>query len=92
MKDLGGGLKRPGTTYEWVADPHQVLDLPLDLRIQVPELQEGGDLMVTDRSSRFTLEDQHITHPLNHAEVLWNRAVQRGVSTILRTVKALGAP
>lgn len=44
--------------------------------------------MVTDRSSRFTLEDQHITHPLNHAEVLWNRTVQLEVGALLRTVKS----
>jgi len=73
-----------GTEYHWSIEPHQVLDFPHDLKMPVPEMQSGvGDLMVTDKSSHFRFEDKHFTNALNHAEVLWNRDVQRKVVEIL---------
>lgn len=67
----------------WRADPFEVLDYPGDLKLPFPELRPGGDLLVTDESSHLPWEDQHITHPLNHAEVLWSRTVQKQVAALL---------
>lgn len=67
----------------WRAEPHEVFDFPADLRLPFPEMKLGGDLLVTDESSHLPWEDQHITHTLNHAEVLWSRTVQKQVAELL---------
>jgi pimeloyl-ACP methyl ester carboxylesterase len=67
------------TSTNWHADPYRVFDFPADLKLPFPEMKPGGDLLVTDESSRLPWEDKHIDHKLNHAEVLWSRTVQRQV-------------
>jgi pimeloyl-ACP methyl ester carboxylesterase len=68
---------------EWSAVPHRVLDFPADLNVAFPEMKPGGDLLVTDAASRLPWADQHVSHALNHAEVLWSRTVQRQVDRVL---------
>ncbi len=67
----------------WRAESFQVLDYPGDLKAPFPELRSGGDLLVTDESSHLPWEDRHISHALNHAEVLWSRTVQKQVTELL---------
>ncbi|MCX5746066.1 MAG: hypothetical protein NT062_26610 [Proteobacteria bacterium] len=68
---------------DWKTAPRELLDFPGDLKVAFPEMQQGGDLLVTDASSKFKFEDQHFTNKLNHAEVLWNRGVQAKVASLL---------
>jgi pimeloyl-ACP methyl ester carboxylesterase len=77
-----GGLK-------WKTEPRTVLDLPLDLKSPFPELKEGGDLLVTDASSHFALEDQHFTYDLNHAQVLWSKRVKNKVVALINSTPPL---
>lgn len=71
------------TATSWRAEPFQLLDYPGDLKAPFAELRSGGDLLVTDESSHLPWEDRHISHPLNHAEVLWSRTVQKQVADLL---------
>lgn len=70
-----------GTT--WKTEPREVLDYPGSLEPPFVELKKGGDLLVTDESSHLSFEDKHYTNKLNHAEVLWNRSVQKKVAALL---------
>ncbi|MBS2024250.1 MAG: hypothetical protein JST92_17755 [Deltaproteobacteria bacterium] len=78
-----GAIKRPGTEYHWESKPHRILDFPAGLGSSFPELKPGGDLLVTDSSSHFGFEDQHVTESYNHAEVLWASDVQATIVTHL---------
>jgi hypothetical protein len=68
---------------DWKTEPRQILDFPGALDIPFDEMKKGGDLLVTDASSRLSFEDKHFTNKLNHAEVLWNRGVQKKVAALL---------
>lgn len=69
--------------FEWKTTAKELLDFPGDLKVPFDEMQKGGDLLVTNDSSRFGFEEQHFTNKLNHAEVLWNKGVQRKVAALL---------
>jgi hypothetical protein len=72
--------------FHWKAKPVEVgLVSPLfdRARAVVPEVKAGaGDILVTDASARLPYSI-HQTDDLNHAEVLWDRAVQHTVAAIL---------
>jgi pimeloyl-ACP methyl ester carboxylesterase len=68
---------------DWKTAPRELLDFPGDLKIPFDELKSGGDLLVTNESSRLSFEDRHFKNKLNHAEVLWNKGVQRKVAALL---------
>lgn len=67
----------------WHADAHKILDFPGAGAPGFPELKEGGDLLVTDAASQLPWEDRHISDSLNHAEVLWDRGIQKEVDAEL---------
>jgi hypothetical protein len=49
----------------------------------MPEITPGqGDILVSDQSARLPYSI-HQTDQLNHVEVLWNRALQQQVASIL---------
>lgn len=68
---------------DWKTEPKELLDFPGDLKISFDEMTRGGDLLVTDASATLGFEDTHFKNALNHAEVLWNRGVQRKVASLL---------
>jgi hypothetical protein len=72
--------------FDWQAKPAEVgLVSPLLERVPavVPEIKAGeGDSLVTDQSARLPYA-VHETDSLNHAEVLWNRALQEKVARIV---------
>jgi alpha-beta hydrolase superfamily lysophospholipase len=73
----------------WKTEPRELLDFPGDMKVPFDEVKKGGDLLVTDASSKLaSLEDQHFTNALNHAEVLWNKKVQKKVAALLLTAPA----
>lgn len=76
--------------FDWKTSPRQLLDVPLDLELPFPALKKGGDLLVTDASSRLPWEDQHFSNKLNHAEVLWNPGVQKQVAALLTAAPTAG--
>ncbi len=72
--------------FKWEAKATEVtLVSPMLTRVRpvLPEIKEGvGDSLVTDASARLPFS-VHETDQLNHAEVLWNRDIQRKVAGIL---------
>jgi len=68
---------------DWKTEGREILDYPQDLKTGFVEMKKGGDLLVTDASSHFVHEDKHFTNKLNHAEVLWNKGVQKKVASLL---------
>jgi len=84
---LGGNSPRVAVVHAFVYTPEsarpRILDFPLALRMPFPEFKNGGDLLVTDQSSRFRFADAHYTSPLNHAEALWSSAAQERVLAVL---------
>ena len=83
MKDMGRGVKRPGTVYRWEKKAHQILDFPESLKVPALEFKQGGDLLVTNESAKFRFATSHEVNPVNHAAVLWNRHVQERVAALL---------
>lgn len=78
---------------DWTLSPAQLLDFPGDLKVPFDEVRSGGDLLVTDTSSQLkSLEDEHFSNDLNHAEVLWNRDVQEQVNQLLARPFPKGTP
>ncbi len=79
-------FKGTETYYKWEAKPVEIPGVSpmLDrVRAIVPEIKSGsGDSLVTDVSARLAYS-KHETDNLNHAEVLWDRAVQQKVAAIL---------
>lgn len=54
-----------------------------------PELRHGeGDLLVTDKAARLPWFPPHRTNPLNHAEALWDPALQQQVISVITTGNA----
>lgn len=43
-----------------------------------------GDFLVSEVSSRLSFANSHHVHPVNHAEVMWDRNVHRQVLNLLR--------
>lgn len=80
------GLK-PKQYFIWEAKPVEIaLISPLfdEASSVAPELRPGkGDGLVTDQSARLPFSTSHVTTDLNHAEVLWDRSLQRQVAAIL---------
>ncbi|MBL8912144.1 MAG: hypothetical protein JNM17_15725 [Archangium sp.] len=73
----------------WKTRPRELLDFPADMKVPFDEVKKGGDLLVTHASSKLeSLEDEHFTNSLNHAEVLWNKKVQKKVAALLLAAPA----
>lgn len=73
----------------WKTSPRELLDFPADMKVPFDEVKKGGDLLVTNASSKLeSLEDEHFTNSLNHAEVLWNKKVQKKVAALLLAAPA----
>jgi acetyl esterase/lipase len=72
--------------FNWQANPAEVGPVsPLLNRVPpaMPEITPGqGDILVSDQSARLPYSI-HQTDQLNHVEVLWNRALQQQVASIL---------
>ena len=69
--------------FEWKTSPKELLDFPGDLKVPFDEMKKGGDLLVTNDSAKFGFAEKHFTNKLNHAEVLWNKKVQKKVVSLL---------
>lgn len=72
--------------FKWEAVPHAISGLsPMYdvVRDVVPEIKIGaGDGLVADARSRLPFAT-HATNSLNHAEILWSRAVQQRVASLV---------
>lgn len=76
------------TESDWVAEPHELIDLPGDFKLGFAEIRKDGDLLVTDDNARLPWEGvRHHSHRLNHAEVLWSRTVQDEVHAAMAPKK-----
>ena len=59
-----------------------ILDVVRDF---VPEVKPGyGDSLVAEESTRLPWSTQHFTTKLNHAEVLWNRELQKQIVELIK--------
>lgn len=76
--------------FEWKTKPKELLDFPGDLKAPFDEMKKGGDLLVTNDSAKFSFADKHYENKLNHAEVLWNKDVQKKVAALLAVEPAAG--
>ena len=81
----GGGLKQ---YFKWEVEPHEIADAsPIYADVAqklLPEVTQGkGDGLVSIENSKLPWPSTHKTNDLNHAEVLFDRSVQREVAQIL---------
>ena len=80
-------------TFTWSTSDDPVFGirtLANDVSAGVPELSAGqGDVLVTDKSARLPFSTHH-SHPVNHAEALWDTAVHNDGLTVLKAAR--GAP
>jgi hypothetical protein len=77
----------PEAYYVWRIKPVEIGPLsPVAgaLRDFIPELKPGyGDILVAEEKTRLPWST-HFTDQLNHAEVLWNRDLQRQVAELIK--------
>ena len=80
-------FKGPDKYFVWRIKPVEIGPLspiPDALRDVIREIKPGfGDILVTDESARLPWST-HFTDQLNHAEIMWNRDLQKKVVDLIK--------